>query len=71
MASTKDRILDAALIEFGEQGYFKTTMDHLAEKAGVAKGTLYWNFKNKESLLLDHSFHFRHYFMANSAYLIV
>jgi AcrR family transcriptional regulator len=52
MASTKSRILDAALAEFGEQGYFKTTMDHLAEKAGVAKGTLYWNFKSKEDLLL-------------------
>ena len=52
MASTKDRILDAALAEFGAQGYFRTTMDRLAEKAGVAKGTLYWNFKNKEGLLL-------------------
>ncbi len=51
MASTKDRILDAALAEFGEYGYFRTTMDRLAEKAGVAKGTLYWHFKSKEELL--------------------
>ena len=52
MESTKSRILNAALLEFGERGYYKTTMDHLAEKAGVAKGTLYWNFKSKETLLL-------------------
>ena len=51
MVSTKDRILDAALIEFAGEGYFKTTMDRLAERAGVAKGTLYWHFKSKEGLL--------------------
>ena len=51
MTSTKDRILDAALTEFGAQGYFRTTMDRLAEKSGVAKGTLYWHFKSKEGLL--------------------
>ena len=51
MKSTKDRVLDVALTEFSENGYYGTTMDHLAEKAGVAKGTLYWNFKGKEALL--------------------
>lgn len=51
MVSTKDRILDAALAEFGREGYFRTTMDRLAEKSGVAKGTLYWHFKSKEGLL--------------------
>lgn len=51
MVSTKDRILDAALIEFAGEGYFRATMDHLAERAGVAKGTLYWHFKSKEGLL--------------------
>lgn len=51
MESTKDRILSVALAEFSDNGYYRTTMDHLAAEAGVAKGTLYWHFKGKEGLL--------------------
>jgi AcrR family transcriptional regulator len=51
MAHTRERILDAALEAFATNGYTRTTMDDIAGRAGVAKGTLYWRFKSKEALL--------------------
>ena len=47
---TKDRILEAALIVFGEKGYHNATMAEIAEAAAVGKGTLYWYFSSKENL---------------------
>ena len=51
MEDTRGRILDAALEAFATDGYAQTTMDEIAARAGVAKGTLYWKFKGKEALL--------------------
>jgi AcrR family transcriptional regulator len=45
-------ILDAARRVIGELGYADASMERIAQEAGVAKGTLYLYFKNKESLLL-------------------
>lgn len=54
---TKRAILDAALALAAERGISGTTMDDVAERAGVAKGSLYYNFASKdklfEALLLD------------------
>ena len=47
---TKDRILEAALLVFGEKGYHNATMAEIAEAAAVGKGTLYWYFSSKEKL---------------------
>jgi AcrR family transcriptional regulator len=56
-SSTKRAILDAALQLAAERGISGTTMDDVAERAGVAKGSLYYNFSSKdnlfEGLLLD------------------
>ncbi|GKT08232.1 TetR/AcrR family transcriptional regulator [Desulforhabdus sp. TSK] len=49
-ASTKDKILDAALHVFSEKGFHPATVDEIAERAGVGKGTLYRYFANKETL---------------------
>ena len=46
----RECILQAAASLFMKEGYFKVTMDMVAEKAGVAKGTLYLYFKNKDEL---------------------
>lgn len=47
----KDNIvLDAAEKVFIELGYAKTSMDGVAECAGVSKRTIYSNFRNKEAL---------------------
>jgi len=57
VTGTKRSILDAALALAAEQGISGTTMDDVADRAGVAKGTLYYNFVSKdkifESLLLE------------------
>lgn len=48
---TRSEILKAAIDEFTEVGIAKATMDKIAKRANLAKGTLYLHFENKESLL--------------------
>jgi AcrR family transcriptional regulator len=43
-------ILDAALTEFAERGFEAARLDDIAARAGVAKGTLYLYFDDKEKL---------------------
>ncbi len=50
MKNTKELIMEAAIKEISEKGYLGATMDGIAVKAGVAKGTLYYHFNNKEDL---------------------
>ena len=44
------KIIDAAGDQFSSQGYHLTSMDDIAQRAGVAKGTLYYNFATKANL---------------------
>ncbi len=44
------RIIDAAIQLFAERPYHEVRMDDIAERAQVAKGTLYLHFKDKEAL---------------------
>ncbi len=44
------QILDAAFHEFGERGLAGARLDDIARRAGVAKGTIYLYFPNKEAL---------------------
>ncbi|MCC8073076.1 MAG: TetR/AcrR family transcriptional regulator [Clostridiales bacterium] len=48
----KAEILDAAEKLFNEKGYAKATTEDIMEATGIAKGTLYYHFKNKEDILL-------------------
>lgn len=50
MNKTKKIIFEAAIKAFSQKGYHKSTMDEIAETAGVAKGTLYYHFKSKEDI---------------------
>ena len=43
-------ILRAAAQTFAEQGYESATIDAIAERAGVGKGTVYEYFRNKQEL---------------------
>lgn len=43
-------LLETAIEVFASRGYQATTMDEIAERAGVSKGQLYIYFKNKEAL---------------------
>jgi AcrR family transcriptional regulator len=47
-----EQIFAAAYELFAAQGYHRTSMDAIAERAGVAKGTLYWYFKSKRELFI-------------------
>jgi TetR/AcrR family fatty acid metabolism transcriptional regulator len=47
------RVLFAATSVFSEKGYNKATMVEVANAAGVAEGTIYEYFKNKEDLLFS------------------
>lgn len=46
-------IINAALTVFAENGFSKTKISEIAELAGVADGTVYEYFENKEDLLLS------------------
>lgn len=46
----REGILDAALEEFAARGYAGARMEDIAQRAGVAKGTLYLHFGDKEGL---------------------
>ena len=43
-------IVEAALEEFIARGFAATRLDDIAKRAGVAKGTIYLHFKDKESM---------------------
>lgn len=49
---TRQQILNAAARLFSKHGYENSSVDQIAEEADVAKGTLYYNFKSKEEIVL-------------------
>lgn len=49
--ATRRRIMDAALALFLEQGYAATSVDEIAERADVARRTLFNHFVRKQDLL--------------------
>ena len=46
-------ILEAAIKVFAEQGFFQSTVSQIAKEAGVADGTIYLYFKNKDDILVQ------------------
>jgi AcrR family transcriptional regulator len=51
-ASTRERILDAALDVFASKGYHEARLDDIVETAHISKGSIYFYFPNKERLFL-------------------
>ncbi len=49
----KARILEAAKVLFTRYGFRKTTVDEIAEWAGMAKSTMYKVFRTKEEILAE------------------
>jgi len=52
-AARREAILDAALDEFSARGFAAARLDDVARRAGVAKGTIYLYFKDKEALFQE------------------
>ncbi len=48
----QDQVLDVARSLFGRFGYLGLSMDRIAAELGVAKGTIYQHFANKEEIIL-------------------
>ncbi len=49
-AGKRRRIFAAAAAVFSQKGFHQARMDEIAARAGVAKGTLYYNFSSKSKL---------------------
>lgn len=47
------KILDGALRAFARKGFYNTKVSEIASEAGVADGTIYLYFKNKDDLLIS------------------
>ncbi|HEX2993289.1 MAG TPA: TetR/AcrR family transcriptional regulator [Anaerolineales bacterium] len=52
-ALTKLTIINAAAKLFARQGFEKTTVDEVAAEAGIAKGTVFYNFTTKDEIFLS------------------
>jgi AcrR family transcriptional regulator len=52
-AARREAILAAALDEFSASGFAATRLDDVARRAGVAKGTIYLHFRDKEALFQE------------------
>lgn len=52
-AAKREAILNAALEEFSSQGFAAARLDDVARRAGVAKGTIYLYFADKETLFQE------------------
>lgn len=46
----QERVLDAALAEFADRGYQAASLNRMVAQAGIAKGSLYQYFPNKEGI---------------------
>src|SRR5579863_1180675 len=51
-ARTSEKLISAAAAVIGEKGYDRATLEEIAARAGMTRGAVYGNFKNKEELFL-------------------
>jgi TetR/AcrR family transcriptional regulator, fatty acid metabolism regulator protein len=49
----RKRIIDAAVDVFADKGFFGARVSEIAERAGVADGTIYLYFKSKDEILIS------------------
>jgi AcrR family transcriptional regulator len=51
-AETRSKLMNAAGNVFAEHGYERATLEEIADRAGLSKGAVYYNFASKEELFL-------------------
>ena len=49
--ATKRKLFDAAMELIGERGFTDASVDEIVDRAGVAKGTVYYHFSGKAELV--------------------
>jgi AcrR family transcriptional regulator len=52
MGRTRDLLLQAATVEFAQEGYAGANINRISQAAGFAKGTIYNYFSSKRALML-------------------
>lgn len=52
LTARRDQIIGAAIQVISEKGFQKTTVRQIAQAAGIADGTIYNYFKNKDDILM-------------------
>ncbi len=48
---TREKLIETAIDVFYERGVNATTLEQVAEAAGLTRGAFYWHFKNKLDLV--------------------
>ncbi|HID38803.1 MAG TPA: TetR/AcrR family transcriptional regulator [Calditrichaeota bacterium] len=51
--SKRETIIEAAVRVFAQKGFYNAKVNDVAKEAGVADGTIYLYFKNKDDLLIN------------------
>jgi len=51
-ARTRKKLIEAAAAVIGEKGFDRASLEDIAARAGMTRGAVYGNFKNKEELFL-------------------
>src|SRR5579862_304388 len=51
-ARTRAKLLEAARTLIREKGFERTTLEEIAERAGMTTGAIYGNFKNRDELFI-------------------
>ncbi|MFT4122615.1 MAG: TetR/AcrR family transcriptional regulator [Microbacteriaceae bacterium] len=51
MTSSRDELIAVALVEFARDGYAGTSLQHVADAAGLAKSSVLYHFSSKQALL--------------------
>src|SRR3954462_1301051 len=49
---TRAKLLEAARSVIREKGYERTTLEEIAERAGMTTGAIYGNFKNRDEMFI-------------------
>ncbi len=52
LSETRQKLVQAAILEFSQQGFANANINRISEAAGLAKGTVYNYFASKQELML-------------------
>ncbi|HPF06924.1 MAG TPA: TetR/AcrR family transcriptional regulator [Spirochaetota bacterium] len=50
---TKERIIDVSLDLLHRRGYYDTSINDIIENSGIKKGSLYFHYKSKDTLIIE------------------